>query len=613
MRVTLWAYDIETENWDQLVLARAVSETGEVVRMRTDRQCADWYESLPSTDVALSHNGGGYDFLHLIAVTPHLTWTGNLAGSAIVTCRAQGGALCVDTFRLFPMSLAAWTGEKSETGLTCARERHCVERDCGGYCQIRRSMSESAKKRLGDYCENDCRILLRAYQRDVTRLSEMGLSVITSRGNVRATIGGVAWHTAAEMASLDPNNKDRAVVDWDDYNAGRAASYGGRTEVFRTFYNDVGRGYDVNGMYPHALTCRVPVGNRTALVGAAARRAYERDELGMFHASVMVPRTDVPPLPSRYTGETKGRLTPGRMLWTTGWNEGTWVGLELRNAEARGAKILAIDSADVFSDSELLFNRYVRKVYRLRKDARATCPDGNPEKCRCDGCRMGSVLKFCANALTGKLGQRTEVCSLVVRTVEQGPPDSDDEGRVVWDQCGGPNSRVYSRTTNRLPSSGLTWAYAVLTARSRVILDERLARHSGNLLYCDTDSTKLCRVDSRDVHQSQLGKWKDEGEIYNWRALAPKAYRYKDGNGKETVRARGVPHATWKTIDALARGETIERVAGVERIRTSGGRFVARTVRRTHLDAHTNRCGTRFVERDGITRPLHRKDSGEYV
>lgn len=582
--MTLWAYDIETESWEHFVCGVAVSDAGDIRVFRSDQESADWYRSLPPTDEVIAHYGGSFDFLQLIAATPDLSWNATLAGSAIVTCQAKGHARCRDTFRLFPLSLAKWTGRKTEIGLAC----ECGQ-DCGGYCAIRRDMSPGDMQKLIDYNVNDSQILLDTWREDVGRLDACGLSVYGRRG-VRNTIGAVAWNTAAEMAGLDP----AAPIEWGDYDAGRRAYYGGRTEVGRTHAPLVYR-YDVHAMYPWCLTKPVPCGERRTLLGAAARRSFARGDLGIYHARVYVPPTDLPPLPHRYQGETQGRLYNDRLLWTTGHLVGWWSAVELAHAAAHGARIEMIDQAEVWSDEEAIFRPYVEHIYGERRKA---IDSGDA--------RWGAILKWFANSLTGKLAQRPEFSRVIVI----GADDDPDEG---WVQHGGPDSRVYSIAARKVPASGHTWAAATLTARARVALHERLARHSGRWAYCDTDSTYLLDRDERDVHASRLGTWGYEGVGRDWLALAPKLYRYRDETGAPHVRARGVPRATWGALDTMRAGGSVTVEGGVHRLRTSGGAFRARTVTRSWRDAGGERCGTRHVRADGVTVPLHRTRDGEYV
>lgn len=587
--MTTWAFDVEVEDWDKFVCGAAIASDGREIVFDELGDVADWYETLPSSDEVIAHNGGGFDFLLLISATPRLSWSASMAGSTIVSCQARGGARCRDTFRLFPLSLAKWTGQKTTLGFACE-----CGRNCGGYCAIRRDMPSARRRELLDYNVNDARVLLRQYQSDVARLQQCGLDAIGPRG-VRNTIGAVAWNTAAGLAGIDPGEE----IEWSDYDAGRLAYYGGRTEVGRT-HAAAGHRYDVHAMYPWALMSPVPIGGRRTLLGDEASRMYASGRLGIYHAKVVVRETDLPPLPHRYSGPTRGRLYNERLLWCTGHLSAWWTSIELQHAEQHGARIVGVDQAEIWDDEDAIFAPYVDLIYSERRRA-----------IDAGDARWGAVLKWFANSLTGKLAQRPEVSRLVVI-------GEDDDPMEGWTQHGPEGSRVYSITTRKTPTCGLTWAAAVLTSRARVKLHERLARHSGRWLYCDTDSTYLIDADSRDVHPSDLGTWGYEGECRDWLALAPKLYRYRDETGAEHVRARGIPKASWAAIDALRDGATVTADGGVERIRSSGGRFVKRSVKRSWRDAvprdgERQRCGTRYVLSDGTTRPLHRESDGRYV
>lgn len=600
-----WAFDIETSAWDVFVHGSALCEDGRLVHMSSPDQVARWYLDLPSSDIVWSFNGGAFDFVFLISATKRQEWAARMAGGSIISCRVKGGAECRDAMRLFPGSLATWTGKKEELGLPCS----CGD-DCGGYCSIRPGMSRALRSRMVAYCDQDCRALLDTLSADLQRLRDEGLSIIGARDLPRLTFGTVAWHTAAELAGIDPSLRNE---DWPQYDAGRRAYYGGRCEVGRTRV-DAGHRYDVHAMYPSALVQGVPFGRWTTLLGADASRAYSRGAHGSYRAEVFVPRGDLPPLPHRFSEPRgQGRLTPGRLLWTTGTITGWFTPIELAAAENHGAQIQRIIAADTWSDCEPIFRPYVEMIYSARDRARAA---GDK--------RWAGVLKWYANALSGKLAQHPDSESIAVIAEDDSPMRMIEAG---WDHVAG---RVWSKPTRRLSSNCRPIMAAYLTSRSRVKLLDRLGRHRGRWIYCDTDSTYLLDKDDRDVHESALGTWGYEGPLTDWLALAPKLYRYRDENGEPHVRSKGIPlirpgtseeskrraaERNWQSIDELAAGATVSRPGGVKRLRSGGGTFAARTVERGHLDSQhgTGRCGTRYVESDGTTRPLHRTTDGDYV
>lgn len=584
-----WGFDIEAHDWTVFVLGSAVSEEGHVCRFWKEDDVIDWYTGLPTGDEVIAHNGGGYDFLFLISITPHLSWSASIAGSSIVTCRAKGHALCRDSFRMFPRSLKKWTGGKDDVGLDCE-----CGKNCGGYCAIRPDLPPLKRKRLMQYCIGDSRRLIETWIEDTDRLVAEGLDLFNSRGQMRSTIGSVAWNTAAPMAGLDPNGK----INWNDYNTGRRAYYGGRTEVGRTHF-DLGYRYDVHAMYPWSLTKPVPVGKRRSYAFKTASKHFSNEKPGLYHAEVWIPDTDLPPLPHRYS-ETRGhgRLTRDRLLWATGHIRGTWALPELKCAVRHGARIARITMADTWESSEAIFTPYIDFIYGARRKASDAGDD-----------RWAAILKWFANSLTGKLAQRPDIMRLKVIGHWDNPGEN-------WHQLGSKLSRVYAQSTQKVATCAHTHIAAYLTSRARAKLLDRLARHSGRWLYCDTDSTYLCDPDNTDVHPSKLGTWGYEGIASDWKALAPKLYRYRDDEGRGYVRAKGIPKPTWETLDELEAGQKIIRDGGVERIRRNEGEFIRRKVERGYRDNLTsqtaNRCGTRFINEDGTTRPIHRTKYGEY-
>lgn len=599
-----WSFDIETQDWETLVVACAHSENGRALELtapgrslESDCQAVlDWYLALPSTDVVWSHNGGGFDFLFLISVGRHLEWTARMGGSSIISCRAKGHAELRDSSRIFAASLAKWTGRKEATGLDC----ECGE-GCGGYCAIRRDMAPEKRRRLVDYCHSDCDALLSTLRSDLDRLVGEGLAVYDRRGMPRLTFGGIAWQTAARLAGLDPS---KVTITTAEYRAGRRAYFGGRCEVGQVEAPTIYR-YDVHAMYPWALTAPVPHGERRGHSRDEAARAYLSGAEGAFQARVVLPDNDLPLLPHRYAGERAGRFTPGRVVWSTGFVEGWWTGLELRAAEAWGARIESVSLAFTWDRFDAIYEPYVRMIY----DARDRATRSGDE-------RWASGLKFFANAVTGKLAQRPGFARMIVTS--NPPHDICDECLIQglpgcehsqWTWHGG---NVYSKEEWRLSACSRPIEAAYLTSRARVKLATRLLRHTGRWIYADTDSTYLLDPDERDVHASELGTFGFEGCGSEWLALAPKLYRYRDQHGAPKVRAKGIPAPAWETLPRLQAGLKERRERGVERLRSSGGAFKRRTIERGWHDHGTEWCGTRKVRPNGRTVPAHRARDGSY-
>lgn len=583
--IRYWAWDIETEDWDTFVYGHAISTDGRSVAQTTEYEVRQWYLSLDSEDIVLAHNGGAYDFMFLLSICADLQWTARMAGSAIVSMRAKGCAECRDSMRLFRAGLQGWTGQKDALDLPCV-----CGRDCGGYCSIRRDMPRALRDRMRAYCAQDCRALLEAWCRDIERLADERLEVWAGK-KPRLTLGSVAWHTSAAMGGFDAKEK----ASWSEYEAGRAAYYGGRCEVgsVRAKY---GRRYDIHSAYPWALTLPVPVGPSTYVRGSVAYHAYTRGYQGAYQCAVRAPESEIPLLPHRARwGSSQHRLHAGRLVWATGHLAGTWTLEELRKAEEHGAEITAFGRARVWLASEAIHEEYVRHIYRL-KDAATKSGDEHWTK----------IVKFFANSLSGKLAQKCEVSQLIINP-EKVMPD--------WDPVG-TDPRIYARKMTRLSPCMRPIQAATLTARVRGVVLDRLARHEGHWLYCDTDSTYLQRRDDTDVHPDRLGAWGDEGLLREWEAIGPKLYRFRapdgDGGFVPHVRGKGVPRMTWDDFDALRDGDTIRKEGGAMGVRSAGLYFQKKVVIRSNRTPE-NKAGTRVVDPEtGRTRPLHRLSNGEY-
>jgi hypothetical protein len=463
-----------------------------------------------------------------------------------------------------------------------------------------------------DYCVQDCVALLDTWRSDIGWLeSDIGLAM-THNGTARTTIGSVAWATASGMVGPGILDSDPEEL-WARYDAGRRAYYGGRVEVGRV-YAPSGHRYDVHSMYPWALRHSVPIGEMTACQGSYARSAYRRGEPGAYYARLSVPGAGPPLLPMRAgrgeafadTHEDRDigppTIDPGRLIWATGTIEGWYTGLELERVEARGAKIESLTAGKIWSDAAPIYAPYVESVYNARERAKIDAECGETESIRTEGDRRAALLKWFANALSGKLAQGTEVETAYVSDLD---PDAGVPEGSHW---GG--GRVNVITHERMPSSGYPIQAAYVTARSRIRLLDRIARAGSGFIYCDTDSVYSVDPDPADVHPSRLGSWGYEGSMTDWIAIAPKVYTYLDGEGRARARAKGVPLADREDVLTLRDGGRVEARVGVETLRTGDGAFRARTVTRTSRGARVW-AGLRYVDTDtGVTYPPRRGRDG---
>lgn len=567
--MTVWAFDIETENWDRFVLGCAVSNGGEVIEFHTEREVAEWYRSTGPRDLVLSHFGGRFDFLFLID-TIREPWVGSIAGGGLVSCRVPGHADCRDTWRLFPLRLKDLTGAKTDVGLDCT-----CGKACGGYCAIRRDLPPAQRRRLMEYCLNDAKILLGAWEEWLGFAQECGLD-IGDPERPRRTMGSVAWHTAVRDCGLD----DRDALDWPEYELGRQAYYGGRTEVFRVEASE-GHRYDLNSAYPHALTGAFPVGSGRVMLGTVVGRDWQ---YALSDVELQIPDGTFGLVPMR---------ARDRIVWPTGRARGWYTHEEIETAVSHGARVVRGYNSVVWDRASHVYRPFIDAMYARR------------ERQTIRGAKARSTwLKLIMNSLSGKLAQGPDSETLHVRP---------DDPRAQWRWLGGD---AWVSSTRRIPRSAHPAHAAFVTGRTRAALLARLMRAGDAAIYCDTDSCYSQRPDETGVDPTRLGAWKYEGAMRAWRSLAPKVYRYVDDEGAH-VKAKGIPDVDLDAYDALERREPVSRrvgVHGVRRALASHGRaFVASEICRTSRSPR-QLAGTRYVHPTGtLTTPLKRDAEGRYT
>lgn len=614
----LWSMDIETESWDIPVLGRAISSEGHRVAFDEENGTCwqgmwDWYASLDPSDTVISHNGGRYDFLALIDSNPDAEWSGTLGGAGLVSLRAEGGAECRDSLRVFPLGLGEWTGQKEATGLPCnGRYPECKRspKGCGGYCEIRRDMSPAFRRRAGDYCLNDCEILLAAWQRDIARLESEGFAIRNKHGQLRRTVGSIGYETARILGDL-PNKG----LDWLEYEWGLRGYYGGNVQDARVWVpaETEGRGFDITQAYPWALCQPVPDGKPEYITRPdEALRAFAAQRPGVYTGRVRVPDSRVPLLPHR--------SPKGRLLWACGELEGAWTNIELETAIHYGAVLRGIDRAMVYPTERVKYGQYMTHAFECRDRAKAAhvalCAEKgvHPDDEWTAEKSWSTIVKFLANSVSGKLAQSPGVARLVIGEGALPPPD---QRRGKWDPLG---RRAWMQTVRPSPPKCARPAEAAyLTSRVRA---ERLlpALLSTDAWYWDTDGLKCGGTIDPKLVGKALGDFKDEGPVWDWCSPGPKLYSYrtsptpKNPEGR-VVRMKGFPRPDEEVFRKAVAGEEIPIDRGVKGIRSAlkeDNRAFKRKNFTRAIRSDRRLAGTRYILPDGYTVPLHRDNQGKY-
>lgn len=590
-------WDIETEAWDTFV-AGAIFAPGQETRVFTWRQEEAFVDHLLSLGehTTWAFNGGRFDTLWLMRHVLKRRITDfqiSFSGSAIATLKI-GDTYFRDAARVAgPMSLKDFAkvgggSEKVDTGLPC----RCGA-SCGGYCSIRRDMPAAEQRRMIEYMVQDCRALYGVLDWLCFYCERHDL-------DLKPTIGASSWATAERMGVERASWKGGKLSELSLYQKVRKAYYGGRTQVFKPL-SSAGWHYDIHSAYPAAFaSVTFPTGERSELHGSKASRSYARGRLGVFRAVVHVPEHFCPPLPVR---------TRFRSAYPVGTFGGWWTGLELQAAESRGATIRRVDEAVCWSDGELVLAPLGRRIWDLRDQASAEGASA-----------LAKWLKGYINSCSGKLSMRPESEMLVGVAGAKFCPASwkcggyCDKGKCCVHRCSGRCGAtpslgsvelgLFRRKTMHLAScSHVEWA-AYVTAQTRVTLGDMMGEDS---VYCDTDSM-FCEKERTGNIGPQLGQWGLEDRYSDFRALAPKTYRYTDAEtGKPRAASKGIPDSVknWDQLaDPLAAGVTVDRgvMSFKSAVRAGADPFVRKNLTRK-LRGDGKHFGDRILGPDGRTHP----------
>lgn len=568
-------FDIETAEWDRFVCGCILHADG--------RAEVHWDEDdyaialLDCEGVYYAHAGGRFDMLwladycvrHAIPITDLKP-----RGSGIMSMKI-GELECRDSYALVPMSLAkcAPIGKENKSPLALACE--CNE-ECGGYCVLSRRLSPAEKRRVIEYLVQDCRALLAMLR---------GLAARCAAHDIDAglTVGGTAWATAKKWCDLP-----KCEHDLGRYTTIRSAYKGGMCMVLRAHAPE-GERYDIHSSYPAALTrVALPWGAPTHRTHSAGK-AYRMGHAGVYRARVVVPRSlDIPPLPARESD---------RILFPVGPIDDVWTGIELAYAEELGCKIEKIYWSYSWATSIRALAPFAERGWRIRDDNAS-----GDESDRA----FAAWIKWVLNSCTGKFGQMPDHETLCFIPAIDGPPILPNGTEVKWTNDQGAWCVTESRRVDAC--AHVEWA-AHLTAEARIELHRQLmhAQSKGSALYCDTDSVYATTKLDRRIGPN-LGEWGHEGTMVDWRALAPKVYRYRDlTTGKTNVRGKGMSDLTSAGFDALSRGEDWIVSRGVDGLKTSLRSHSSQLFRRKNLSRSLSPIpgwiGGRFLNADGSTRP----------
>lgn len=570
-------FDIECAGWDSFVLGVTINAKGDT---------KVWYSAVAMVEHMMSvggtwwsHNGGKYDMLCALDVICDKGIGQSISMSQSRITRSMGGGLMLrDSYALIPLGIEHMADISKSFVPKLWFDCKCSQ-ECGGYCRITRNMPYYMRKRLEEYCIQDCQALINGLRAVQDFATEHDIDLC-------GTLGGSAWATVRRLLGIPDANFSSS--QWTRI---REAYYGGRCSVFHPIVHQSGKHWDIGSAYPSSLaTSELPVGEFEELGSRNALRAMAMQRSGIYACTVNVPESRVPPLAWRW-GEG--------LAFPVGQVSGAWSLPDILAAEANGCEVTAVHWGMVWRKESALFGDWVRGIYALR---RSVGKDSS----------MGKLLKLFPNSLCGKFAERPDK-----RFVRMHPPIRDIVICSYKSPCNVESCSGVCGAWEQLDTWGRLWSVpfwkpsecghvhwaAYLTAGLRAIHSAELTKHESDVVYCATDSLWTTSSREPDGSGDGLGEWSTRARFSEWEGVAPGAYAYTDADtGERIVIASG---ATLRSSD-WTRGNAIQDrgVRSLVDAARAGGPLFQRAHRRWTLPRHGEWYGDRKLSADGWTRPV---------
>lgn len=331
----------------------------------------------------------------------------------------------------------------------------------------------------------------------------------------------------------------------------RQGYYGGRTEVFKPALEN-GFHYDVNSLYPSVMKDNeYPVGFYNFYEGSKAdwclRHWWKTGSgAGFAEIEIHIPENiHIPPLPVRHAN---------KLLFPVGNLSGVWTFPEIKNAVKYGGKIKKIKQVLYFKRTAPVFRDFVEDHAEIKMTSTGA---------------KREFAKLMQNSLYGKFGMNRKRKTLLDLEDEQ---ECKDKGYP------------YMKYKHPLLKKEFLFAEieadaqyiqphiaAYVTSLARLVLYEALVTQE-NTSYCDTDSIACGNAMlPENVDPNEYGKWDLESVVEKGIYLQPKLYFERNPEGKETVKAKGIPGDILQQFT----GATYERIlndikSGADRVEIFG-------------------------------------------
>jgi hypothetical protein len=305
-------------------------------------------------------------------------------------------------------------------------------------------------------------------------------------------------------------DQDIMFMDGEHDAFARQSYYGGRTEIYKPYFNKADHGsqihcVDVNSLYPSIMReCEMPI--------AYDSKVYEfvEEEMGIYHVDVEVPDSlYIPPLGTRIEIEGSAKY-----IFPTGKFTGHWTSDELIHARSLGCKILKVHEGMALKNGGHIFKEYIEELYEIRLEANK----------RGDLC-TSTIAKLLMNSLYGRMGIITDRENIEIDDLVNGEPyaiiNDPRKGKYSVKSRFIDKHIQLSKISTELNTfknvSIATW----VTANARIKMMSLFKKLNYNIWYTDTDSAF---TPENIVSSKELGEFKLEYSRDRAVFLLPKTY-----------------------------------------------------------------------------------------
>lgn len=286
----------------------------------------------------------------------------------------------------------------------------------------------------------------------------------------------------------------------------RSSYFGGRTEIFKPFYQQhtdesMLRCYDVNSLYPFVMKEHDYPGRFKY-----ETQFYMEDEIGFYDVEVEVPEMYVPPLGVRFEG------MEDRLIFPTGEFRGVWSTMELNYAMTLGVKIRKVYRGMVFENIGRIFTSYIDHLYEIRKNSPKESVDN-------------VICKLLMNSLYGRFGLNLLREMLVF---DRGQLGVTPHMEIPLDSTGREIIRLAKQEVHLETSFTNVAIAAWVTSAARTHMHKLYMRAPEDLYYTDTDS--LFSTFKYPRNDNDLGELKQEYKSKLAAFILPKTYMVDTDN-----------------------------------------------------------------------------------